>query len=217
MTEIALIVRTILKKKKWTQARLADELGVTQPTIQRWLGGTMPETENRDALMAMIEDDDHAVARPAPVEAAKTSGDVPNLTIHAGLGSGGLEHVEVDANGQLTDQNYLDGYWTFPDSIRAGISHPSRTHALPVKGDSMEPTLPGGSVVFVDTTHNMPSPPDLYAIDYGDGLMIKRIELVPRSDTVKIISDNERYSNYELQRDELRVYGRVIASFQWRH
>src|SRR5690606_31299828 len=115
----------------------------------------------------------------------------------------GLEHIEVDQSGLITDPAYTDGYWSFPDSIKSAMRHLPQTHALPVKGDSMEPTLEGGSVVFVDTTHVMPSPPDLYAVDYGDGLMIKRIELVPRTDQVKVISDNPRYGSYEMSRDDL--------------
>lgn len=218
MTDIARIVKTILARRKWTQVRLADELGVTQPTIQRWLGGTIPDTSNRDNLLALLDDMDEFPDLPK-VRQTKSGrpGDVPNLTIHAGLGSGGLEHVELDSDGNVSGADYLDGYWTFPDSVRGQITHISKTQALPVKGDSMEPTLVGGSFVFVDTTHTIPSPPDLYAVDYGDGLMIKRIEMVPRTDLVKVISDNPRYSTYELSRDDLRVYGRVLASFQWRH
>lgn len=87
---------------------------------------------------------------------------------------------------------------------------------MPVTGDSMEPTLPNGSYVFIDTTHLVPSPPDIYALDYGDGLMIKRVELVPGGELVRVISDNERYSDYDLSREDVRVYGRVVAWFQWR-
>lgn len=216
-TETSRIVRTILKKRGWTQVRLGEELGVSQPTIQRWLGGTHPDSHNRDKLLALLDSsDDFVDIRPAG-NSKPVRGDIPNLTIHAGLGSGGLEHIELDDQGQISDPNYLDGYWSFPASIRSGMGQLPKTHALPVKGDSMEPTLVGGSVVFVDTSHSIPSPPDLYAVDYGDGLMIKRIELVPRSDMVKVISDNPRYSSYEMPREELRVYGRVLASFQWRH
>lgn len=218
MSEIALIVRTVLDQRKWTQARLAEELGVSQPTIQRWLGGTVPDTQNRDNLLALLEESETFTSLPSRRKGNQhTPGDIPNLTIHAGLGSGGLESIEIDRDGGVSDHQLTDGYWSFPDSIRAGMKHLAKTHALPVKGDSMEPTLAGGSVVFVDTTHTIPSPPDLYAVDYGDGLMIKRVELIPRTDSVKVISDNARYSSYEMPRSELRVYGRVIASFQWRH
>lgn len=154
-----------------------------------------------------------AVPRPAE------TGDVQNLTIHAGMGPGGLEAIDAGdaAAGGFVPADFTDGYWSFPASVRERFRNMRRTHALPVIGDSMEPTLPSGAVVFVDTTHTMPSPPDLYAVDYGDGLMVKRIQLVPKSKKVRVISDNTaRYETYELARDDLRVYGRVVASFHWR-
>ena len=52
--------------------------------------------------------------------------------------------------------------------------------------------------------------------DYGDGLTIKRLQLVPRTDKIRVMSDNARYTDYELRREEVRVYGRVVAWFQWR-
>lgn len=143
-------------------------------------------------------------------------GDIPNLTIHAGMGSGGLQAVE-GAEGGYIPAEFTDGYWTFPERVRERFRNMSKTHALPVIGDSMEPTLIDGAVVFVDTTHTLPSPPDLYAVDYGDGLMVKRIELVPKSKKVRVISDNDkRYQTYTLDRTDLTVFGRVVAWFQWR-
>lgn len=146
----------------------------------------------------------------------KQSGDVPQFNIHAGMGNGGLLSVETDQSGLAVNPEDSDGFWTFPDSVKAGWRQMPRSYALPVTGDSMEPTLPNGSYVFVDTTHTIPSPPDIYAIDYGDGLMVKRVELIPQSDGVRIVSDNARYRDYELRREDVRVYGRVVAWFQWR-
>lgn len=82
----------------------------------------------------------------------------------------------------------------------------------------MEPTLAKGSTVFVDTGHTHPNPEDIYACDFGDGLVIKRLKLIPRSEHILIISDNhERYGDPdELRREDVVVYGRVVAWFQWR-
>lgn len=142
-------------------------------------------------------------------------GDIPNFTIHAGMGPGGALSVLANDDGEVYSE-HSDGFWSFPDAVKAGWRNMSRIYAMPVTGDSMEPTLPGGSFVFVDTSHIIPSPEDIYAVDYGDGLMVKRVKLVPRTDKVLIISDNERYGTDELLRAEVRVYGRVVAWFQWR-
>lgn len=142
-------------------------------------------------------------------------GDIANFTIHAGMGNGGTVSVQVDEDGMAIDPSDSDGFWSFPDQVKAGWREITKTYAMPVTGDSMEPTLTNGSYVFVDTSHNYPSPPDLYAVNYGHGLMIKRLELLPE-DKVHVISDNDRYSNFEFHASEIEVYGRVVASFQWR-
>ncbi len=165
-----------------------------------------------------FQEEDIAHASRLDLTAIKAShhGDIQNLTITAGMGVGRLETVEGAASGFVPD-DFVDGFWSFPERVRERFQHMAKTHAIPVVGDSMEPTLRDGAIVFVDTTHVVPSPPDLYAIDYGDGLMVKRIELVPRSKKVRVISDNgDRYKTYELNREELQVFGRVVASFQWR-
>lgn len=147
------------------------------------------------------------------------SGDIENLTIQSGAGGGGALSVEYDPDtGLLADPAMSDGYWSFPPSIKAGWRHMDRIKALPVTGDSMEPTLSKGSTVFVDTTHTHPNPEDIYAIDSGDGLVIKRLKLMPRTNKIQVISDNrDRYGEPDvLLRQDVRVYGRVVAWFQWR-
>ena len=144
-------------------------------------------------------------------------GDIASFNIHAGMGGGGALSVILDEeHGEIIDPQDSDGFWSFPDRVRNGFRQMNRTYAMPVTGDSMEPTLPNGAFVFIDTTHVVPSPEDIYALDYGDGLMVKRVKLVPKTNRVRIISDNPRYGEDELLREELQVYGRVVAFFQWR-
>lgn len=227
-------IREVRKSKHLTLEELAEIAGISTSYLSRIEGGGRGtrglSLENAlriaRALQCEViditdefaaEDIEHAskVPLPAGTRSAPT-GDVPNLTIHAGLGNGGLSVVEANVETGIIPEDFLSGFWSFPDDIRSGFNQIGKTHALPVKGDSMEPTLPGGSTVFVDTSHVLPSPPDLYAIDYGDGLMVKRIELIPRTSKVRVISDNDRYQSYEMDREDLQVYGRVVASFQWR-
>lgn len=149
---------------------------------------------------------------PAPTDGA---GDVANLNLRAGLGLGSLEGAEANDDGQIY-ADHVSGFWSFPPAVKAGWRNMPSVYSLPVEGDSMEPTLTSGSYVFIDTTHIVPSPEDIYACDYGDGLTIKRLQMVPRTDKIMVMSDNARYSSYELRRDDVRVYGRVVAWFQWR-
>lgn len=142
-------------------------------------------------------------------------GDVANLAINAGLGFGSPVGVERNDAGDIY-ADHVNGFWSFPDAVKAGWRNMPNVYSLPVTGDSMEPTLTSGSYVFIDMTHTVPQPEDIYACDYGDGLAIKRLQLIPRTDKIRVMSDNDRYSDYELLREEVRVYGRVVAWFQWR-
>lgn len=143
------------------------------------------------------------------------SGDIPQFNIHAGMGNGGTLSVLLDETGHSLNPDETDGFWALPPTVKAGRDLRS-LYALPVKGDSMEPTFTDGGFVFVDVAHNVPSPPDVYAVDYGDGLMIKRLEMIPQSASVRVISDNPRYGDYELTRDTVLVFGRVVGHFAWR-
>lgn len=167
-----------------------------------------------------FDHEDLATAGDMPTAALPQTveGDVENLTIVSGAGGGGLLSVEYREDGSLLDPAMADGFWSFPESIKSGWRNLDRIKALPVIGDSMEPTLVKGSTVFIDTTHVYPNPEDIYACDFGDGLVIKRLKLVPRSDKIMVISDNsDRYGDAdELLREDVTVYGRVVAWFQWR-
>lgn len=155
--------------------------------------------------------DDRTDETPPPMD----GGDIANLAIRGGLGLGSPEGVETSDSGQIY-ADHVSGFWSFPPAVKAGWRNMPHVYSIPVEGDSMEPTLTSGSYVFVDMTHNVPTPEDIYACDYGDGLTIKRLQLIPRSDKIRVMSDNQRYSSYELLREEVRVYGRVVAWFQWR-
>lgn len=224
-------IRDVRKSKHMTLDELSEASGISSSFLSRIESGERGlSLENAVRLARVLRCDipdltsefsDEDIVAASKMELgskAAPEGDIENLTIHSGAGGGGALSVEVGDDGFVADPAMTDGFWSFPTSIKAGWRHLDRIKAMPVTGDSMEPTLAKGSTVFVDTTHTFPNPEDIYAIDQGDGLVIKRLKLVPRSDKILIISDNrERYGEPdELRREDVRVYGRVVAWFQWR-
>jgi hypothetical protein len=195
------------------------ELGRNHAYMQQFLERGVPQKlpeEIRSRLSEMLDIPEADLGAPAGRSARPApEGDVANLNLRGGLGLGSPEGVETNDEGQIY-ADHVSGYWSFPPAVKAGWRNMPQVYSIPVEGDSMEPTLTSGSYVFVDMTHVVPQPEDIYACDYGDGLTIKRLQLVPRSDKIKVMSDNDRYDDYELLRDEVRVYGRVVAWFQWR-
>lgn len=207
------MIRSILKRPEWTQIKLAEHFGVSQPTVHRWLKGAEPEGKHWDAIRALHGVTAQAVASAGVRSRTRT---VPDLAIFAGMGGGGMIEVDVDEAGAPIDPDQIRGYWEFPDYMLRRFGDLKNIYAWEVRGDSMEPTLTGGAVVFVDTSQTRLPPDDIYAINYGDGLMVKRLKLIPRSELVSVISDNERYGADDLIRDDVKVWGRVIGWFQWR-
>jgi phage repressor protein C with HTH and peptisase S24 domain len=56
-----------------------------------------------------------------------------------------------------------------------------------------------------------PSPPGIFVLNDGLGLIAKRVEIVPQSEPLKlrIISDNPRYQPYEIAADQANMVGRI--------
>jgi len=85
--------------------------------------------------------------------------------------------------------------------------------AINVDGESMEPTLQDGSIVFIDRTQNNINKDGIYIASTTAGLFIKRIR--QRADgMVELISDNKAYSPEILLADEVKIIGRVVGNIE---
>jgi hypothetical protein len=64
----------------------------------------------------------------------------------------------------------------------------------------------GGKVLF-DMTRQLPNPPGIFVLDDGMGLVAKRLEHIPNSDTpaVRVISYNKLYPEYDRTAEEIRI------------
>ena len=79
-------------------------------------------------------------------------------------------------------------------------------------------TLNPGEKVLVDFRDTVASPPGIFVVWDGLGLVLKRVEFLAQSDPpkVRITSDNARYQPYERILEEAYIQGRVIGSWQRR-
>ena len=85
--------------------------------------------------------------------------------------------------------------------------------AINVDGESMEPTLQDGSIVFIDRKQTNISKDGIYIASTTAGLFIKRIR--QRADgMVELISDNKAYSPEILLADEVQIVGRVVGNIE---
>lgn len=109
--------------------------------------------------------------------------------------------------------------WQMPRELIRSVTYApvERVKIITVVGDSMEGTFRPFEKVMVDTQDCTPSPPGIFVVYDGLGLVVKRVEYVPHSDpaVVRITSDNPRYTPYERSLAEAYIQGRVLGRWQW--
>jgi phage repressor protein C with HTH and peptisase S24 domain len=78
-------------------------------------------------------------------------------------------------------------------------------------GDSMFPTLVSNDLVWIDTTQNQLVHADrIYAASINGGAAIKRLRPVAGGARILVISDNKTIEAYEVDANEVIIWGRVI-------
>lgn len=177
-----------------TGARQSTEVTARRPSAYAYntSGGT-PGLSDGDATMPHMID---PAADPGVVA-------IPEVRVVAAAGGGTLAEYEP-----------LGDSWFFPV---AWLRHELRARAgdlkiISIDGDSMEPVLESGDKVLVDTSRNTPTPPGIFVLHDGLGLVAKQIEFVPNTDPPVLVikSANPRYQDYERTVDEVNIIGRVI-------
>jgi len=143
---------------------------------------------------------------------------------------GYAEHVavvaEIDVRG-LTDGELgtetngtpVLSEWQLPQTLlRMRTQSDSQSlRIVTVHGDSMIPDFAPGERVMVDVTDRMPSPPGVFVVWDGFGLVLKRLEMVPYSEParMRVVSTNASYEARELPAERVQVSGRVIGKWNW--
>lgn len=89
---------------------------------------------------------------------------------------------------------------------------PDRCSIIWARGDSMQPTIPDGSILVVDCSQTDVVNGCIYVLNVDDDLLVKRVRR--RLDaTIEIVSDNSMYPPESLRAEQLRhlrVVGRVV-------
>lgn len=141
------------------------------------------------------------------------SPDLSNLTVSSQPNQRSIAELDVRAAagpGALNEVESPIAYWGFPsETVQVMGGNIDDIRIIRVDGDSMEPALYSGDRVAVDCTRRAPSPPGIYVLYDGAGLIIKRLESMPDG-MVKISSENSNYSTTTQPLDALDIKGRVV-------
>lgn len=112
---------------------------------------------------------------------------------------GGAINYEIDLTSLVVDKQMLD-------YINGSYKY---TEVLQVFGDSMEPDIKDGSLVFVDKSEVDINRPGVYVINTVDGLFVKDIEIY--NDKILLKSLNKEYETISIHIDNVNIIGKVCG------
>lgn len=144
---------------------------------------------------------------------------VPEVDVRAGAGLGGEAILEnlTDGNGHTISSDATKGIWQFPPEYLAEVSlRPKQVRIIEIFGDSMTRPdgggLHSGDRVMVDLGDRNPTPPGIFAIWDGFGVVVKRLERIMGSEpaAIRLISDNPAHEPYERTAGEVNIIGRIV-------
>jgi phage repressor protein C with HTH and peptisase S24 domain len=214
---------------KLTQEQLGRMVGISKQAVGQWeSGAAVPTGPNLvDCAEALKVRERWLSSGRAPKEPMV---EPQRKTLDSGsargtIGAGRpftIEELDVRAAagaGAMVESEGKIGEWSLPSTLVrvASNSAAEAIKILTVVGDSMPSSFRPYDKVMVDTLDRNPTPPGIFVVWEGLGLVVKRVMALPHSDppAVRIISENPDYPPYERTLDEAYIQGRVLGKWLW--
>ncbi|MDV6330013.1 helix-turn-helix transcriptional regulator [Asticcacaulis sp. 201] len=228
MTDSAFTQRQ-LNFEKWRQmngltfVQIADASGVPYSTLKSFTTkpgqGMIDRNIEKLTLAYRISADDIFVEprliRDTPLTPLTAQSQTPAVTTPDGLVRIPAYDIRLAAGGgTVIDREEVKEHWAVPLRFitdELGLS-PSTLSMAEVTGDSMYPLLWHRDRILINHADINPSPPGVFALWDGYGLVVKKVQRIHRSDPEKamLISENPTYPPYEVFLDEINIIGRVV-------
>ena len=213
-------LRALLRQNDLTMARASTAIGRGKTYLQQYLGRGMPKVlgfQDSEALAKLLHCDPaelrHAALPPrkrqsrtrrygprAPADARLVP--IAEMEVEAGAGGGAFAAEVAEERTR----------WYLPEAMvrHEGHADPESLRILRVKGDSMEPKMREGDRLLVDTARRRPATGELFVLFDGTGLVVKRVEMVPGEERLRLLSANPAYGPYTALGEEVHVVGKVV-------
>ncbi len=181
-------------------ADLSKTLGVSPSTIRTWRSREkIPENIFLKAEEIAQERDDFGTPKGYVT--------LNFYDVEVSAGHGALVEREEKSTEIVFSEKFI--------SKNIGVN-PNEVFLMPVRGDSMAPTLKNQALVMVHKVDEF-SGDGVYVFRFDGQLMVKRLQFMPK--VIKVVSDNPTYENWELLKDELKnedfqIIGEVVWSGQ---
>ena len=189
-------IETFLHENRLSQTTVAKALGIDQTTVSGWVRGkSEPSLEMAKKLLEVYGFD---------VLGGEPRLDLDDDCVYVKF------YEDIKASAGCGVDNHCGGYELV--KIDRKLLNPkvnlAKHHAIRALGDSMEPTIKDGDVIFVEPFAGDFANNRVYIIKRQDDVFVKRLK--KENDSFEIISDNPDYLPYKLQHNEIQIIGRVV-------
>ena len=215
-------IRDRLRRNDLTMREAARALGRNPAYMHQFLERGSPKVlsyRDSEKLAAMLGCDPGELRHPLPPR-RKPYRRKPRVAVPQVPGAplAAVPEMAVDAaagGGALNDESAAEtARWYLPEAMlrHEGGAEPANVRILRARGDSMEPAVHDGDRLLVDTGRKTPATGEMAVLWDGTGLVVKRVEAVPRADPprLRLISANPAYDPYDCLADEAHMVGTVI-------
>ena len=215
-------IRDLLRENDLTMREAARALGRNPAYMHQFLERGSPRVlgyRDGETLAAMLGCDPgelrHPVAPRRKPYRRKPRAAPPQVP---GAPVVGIPEMAVDAaagGGALNDEAAAEtARWYLPEAMlrHEGGAEPANLRILRARGDSMEPAVHDGDRLLVDITRKTPATGEMAVLWDGGGLVVKRVEVIPRADPprLRLISANPAYEPYDRLAGEAHIAGTVL-------
>lgn len=176
----------------------AEQLGVGYSTYRGWERGRAEPEVGIDSVIRHLKTGDTIASGQRHHDDRRD----PIYPAVASAGGGSFEMADEPAG-------YIEG--------EEALSRPGReVFWVPIRGDSMEGTLPKGGLVPVqrfDPTWTELREDDVYLFRLEGAIQIKRLQRRPGA-RIRVVSDNDNYDDFNIALDngvDFEILGRVLV------
>jgi phage repressor protein C with HTH and peptisase S24 domain len=213
-----------MKALGFTQGELAEKANVSQVTIHKLLTGKIANTSRiadiANALNTTVNELVGNLDRPKPTSNAEVIGPIDAWDSNTPLNDDEVEipfYTEVQlaaGNGTLASIENIGPKLRFARSalIRNGTDVASAV-CVKVSGNSMEPVIPDGSTIGIDTAKTDIVDGKIYAISHGEMQRVKMLYRLPNGGVrLKSFNSDEHPEEVYTKEEafEIKVIGKVF-------
>jgi len=196
------ILKAVIKEYGGTQKVFASMIGVSQPTVANWMTQTEIPSSGIAKIMKAIPELDFdflSGKSETPHRHEERGNDIPGVNYYPNLPATAGQVPVGDYDGTI-EKIYIPGM--------------NAEAYMPVKGNSMNPTLQSGDIVGIRTVQSIDRirPNEIYMVFTTDNeRMLKRITTIDEGAWLTLHSDNPDYKPFRILKEQICAVYRVVC------